>query len=63
MKKTRKKYTRYKNIFSNLLRYEKKSYYSKQLDLYKTDIQKTWKVINEVFDIFLLTTLKAEWYS
>ena len=28
----------------------KKSYYSKQLDHYKGDMQKTWKVINDVLD-------------
>ena len=29
---------------------KKKSYYSKQLDHYKGDMQKTWKVINDVLD-------------
>ena len=46
--KTRKKYTCYKNVLTRLIRHEKKSYYSKQFDFYKTNIQKTWKVINDV---------------
>ena len=48
--RNRNKYTRYKNILTKLIRYEKKSYYSKQLDHYKGDMQKTWKVINDVLD-------------
>ena len=41
-------FIRYRNIFNKLKKACKQTYYSQKLSLYKNDIKKTWKILNEV---------------
>ena len=47
---TKRKYTRYRNTLTNVLRMAKKNYFAKQFELYKHDAKSTWKVINKVIN-------------
>ena len=54
MKRTevsKNKYTSYKNTLTRILRLEKRKYYANQFDLYKHDLQNTWKVIKHAMNI------------
>ena len=44
------KYTSYKNTLTEILRLEKRKYYSNQLELYKHDIKNTWKVLKQAMN-------------
>ena len=46
--KNKKKYSEYKNLLTCILRRSKKMYFCNQFDLYKKDVQNTWKVIKNV---------------
>ena len=46
----RTKYTRYKNILTNVLRQAKKQYYSIQFQMNKDNIKNTWKIINSAIN-------------
>ena len=48
--KTREKYTRYKNILTNVLRQAKKQYYAMQFELNKSNMRNTWKIINRTLN-------------
>ena len=49
---SKENYTLYKNILAEILRLEKRKYYSNQLELYKHDIKKnTWKVLKQAKNI------------
>ena len=41
-------YIKYRNLYNTLKRTAKKRYYSEQLNQYKTDIKKTWRILNEL---------------
>ena len=45
---TKRKYTRYRNTLTNVLRMAKQNYFAKQFEIYKHDAKSTWKVINNV---------------
>lgn len=46
----KKKYTKYKNILTHILRCEKKAYFSKQFNIHYNDMKGTWKIINNVLN-------------
>jgi hypothetical protein len=41
-------YINYRNIYNNLKRVTKRQYFSDQLDLYNTDIRKTWQTLYQI---------------
>ena len=41
-------YKAYKSFYQKLIKTAKKTYYSNQLNKYKTNIKKTWEILNEV---------------
>ena len=45
------KYTSYKNTLTKIIRIEKRKYYTKQLYLYRHDMQNTWKVLKQAMNI------------
>ena len=45
--KSKTKYVLYKNLLTNIIRLEKRKYYSIQLEQYKHDIKSTWKILKQ----------------
>ena len=46
--RSKSKYTSYKNALIRILRFEKKKYFVNRLELYKRDMQNTWKILNKL---------------
>ena len=45
-----RKYTSYKNVLTQILRIEKRKYFTNQIFLFKHDIKNTWKIINSAIN-------------
>ena len=45
------KYTSYKNTLTKIIRLEKRKYFVDRLELYKHDMQNTWKIIKQAMNI------------
>ena len=49
--RAKSKYTSYKNTLTKILRLEKRNYFTNRLELYKHDMQNTWKILKQAMNL------------